>query len=107
MSGKPAMDDLVADELDTHFTQLEARLVDVYADAARPVVHQAVEEERERFTEARVHAFVPVLVERSVRTRLGKPDHDQRSPGEPDRAAPASAPELRPAPSHDRVNHKS
>jgi hypothetical protein len=69
------MDDLFADEQDTHYQQLEARLVDDYGAGARPVVHRAVEEERGRFTDARVHAFVPVLVERSVRTRLGKPGH--------------------------------
>ena len=72
MTTTPAMDDLTADE-HLRYAKLERRLVDDYGDAARAVVHHAVERERDRFTDARVHAFVPVLVERSVRARLGRP----------------------------------
>jgi hypothetical protein len=52
------------------FTELKARLVDEFGSDRRAVVHRAVEEERSRFADARVHAGVPILVERSVRSRL-------------------------------------
>lgn len=71
MSTTPTLDDLATHD----YEKLEERLVDDYGAAAKAVVHQAVEQERSRFSDARVHAFVPVLVERSVRARLGRPRH--------------------------------
>ncbi|MFD9736590.1 three-helix bundle dimerization domain-containing protein [Umezawaea sp. NPDC059074] len=72
MTTTPAMDDLTADE-HVQYAKLEQRLVDDYGDTAEAVVHHAVEQERDRFADASVHSFVPVLVERSVRARLGRP----------------------------------
>ena len=56
--------------LDVQIAEVESRLVDEYGANRRATVHRAVEEERHRFDRARIHAFVPILVERSVRSRL-------------------------------------
>lgn len=57
-------------DLDAQLAEVESRLVDEYGADRRAAVHRAVEQERHRFDHARVHAFVPILVERSVRSRL-------------------------------------
>jgi hypothetical protein len=61
--------DALADER-AQLAELESRLVDEYGPDHRDAVHTAVQEESDRFTDASIHAFVPILVERSVRTRL-------------------------------------
>jgi hypothetical protein len=61
--------DTLTDE-DTQIAEVESRLVDEFGTEARETVHTAVEEERTKFADASVHAFVPILVERSVRSRL-------------------------------------
>jgi hypothetical protein len=53
------------------YAHLEARLVDEYGPGRGAAVRHVMAEERNRFADARIHAFVPILVERSVRTRLG------------------------------------
>ncbi|HEX6355900.1 three-helix bundle dimerization domain-containing protein [Actinophytocola sp.] len=53
------------------YAQIEARLVDEYGAGRAAAVRHVIAEERRRFTDARIHAFVPILVERSVRVRLG------------------------------------
>jgi hypothetical protein len=62
--------DTLADQR-VQFAELEARLVDEFGATRQPAVHRAIEDERNRFIDASVHAFVPILVERSVRARLG------------------------------------
>jgi translation initiation factor 2 alpha subunit (eIF-2alpha) len=57
-------------DLDAAIAEVESRLVDEYGTERRAIVHRAVEEERHRFDRAAVHAFVPILVERSVREQL-------------------------------------
>jgi hypothetical protein len=69
MPETPSLDTLTDQRV--QFAELEARLVDEYGSDRRALVHRTVEEERDRFTDARVHTFVPILVERSVRSRLG------------------------------------
>lgn len=56
------------------FAALENRLVKEYGGERSEVVRRVVSEERGRFADARVHAFVPILVERSVRSRLDATD---------------------------------
>jgi hypothetical protein len=51
--------------------EVENRLVEEYGADRREAVHTALAEEHRRFENASVHAFVPILVERSVRARLG------------------------------------
>jgi hypothetical protein len=60
--------DALAD-LDKQIAEVEARLVNEFG-ANRSTIHRVVEQELHRFDRARVHAFVPILVERSVRSRL-------------------------------------
>jgi len=46
---------------------LENRLAQDYALVGTPAVHELVEKERARFAHARIHVYVPILVERAVR----------------------------------------
>jgi hypothetical protein len=73
MADGPSLDTIAAAAQDTHYAQLEDRLVDTYGADRRDTVHTMLEQERERFSDARVHTFVPILVERSVRSRLESP----------------------------------
>jgi hypothetical protein len=72
MTDAPTLDSIASAVQDTQFTALEDRLVDAYGTDRRATVHALVEAERNRFAEARIHAFVPILVERSVRLRLAR-----------------------------------
>jgi hypothetical protein len=47
---------------------LEAKLDGEYP--ANGNVHQVIHEERQRFADARIHSFLPILIERSARSRL-------------------------------------
>lgn len=69
MPETPSLDTLTDEQ--AQLAELEARLVDELGADRRAIVHRAVEEEHNRFADARIHAFVPILVERSVRSRLG------------------------------------
>ncbi|RSD11774.1 three-helix bundle dimerization domain-containing protein [Amycolatopsis eburnea] len=64
------LDTMASEALDTHFAQLEDRLDRDYANVGRPRLHDLVDHERARFAGARIHAFVPILVERAVRAAL-------------------------------------
>jgi hypothetical protein len=70
MTDAPTLDAMATRALDTQFRQLETRLVDEYGGDHPDTVRRLVEQERDRFSDARLHAFVPILVERSVRSRL-------------------------------------
>ena len=72
MTEAATLDSMVSVVQDSQFTALEDRLVDDYGADHRVTVHALVEAERDRFAGARVHAFVPILVERSVRSRLSR-----------------------------------
>ncbi|GAB3147333.1 three-helix bundle dimerization domain-containing protein [Amycolatopsis sp. NPDC004378] len=69
----PNLDTLASEQLDTHLEQVEDRLSRDYSSVPRPRLHDLVSSERARFNDARVHAFVPILVERAVRTTLTTP----------------------------------
>jgi len=74
----PTLDTMATEQLDLHFTELEDRVSHDYADVTRSVLHDLVERERSRFAGARIHAFVPILVERAVRTSLASPPGKHR-----------------------------
>ncbi|WP_410592834.1 three-helix bundle dimerization domain-containing protein [Amycolatopsis sp. lyj-23] len=67
------LDTMASEQLDTHLAQLEDRLGRDYANVARTRLHAMVDRERARFAGARIHAFVPILVERAVRAALTTP----------------------------------
>ncbi|MFB9691094.1 three-helix bundle dimerization domain-containing protein [Amycolatopsis plumensis] len=64
------LDTMASEQLDTHLAQLEDRLGRDYANVTRSRLHAMIDRERARFAGARIHAFVPILVERAVRTAL-------------------------------------
>lgn len=57
-------------QVDEQLRELEARLTREHEEMSPAVVHEWVERARARFRGARVLAFVPILVERAVLTRL-------------------------------------
>jgi hypothetical protein len=61
---------MASEQLDLHFAQLEDRLDRDYSGVPLARLHDLVDHERARFAGARIHAFVPILVERAVRTAL-------------------------------------
>jgi hypothetical protein len=67
------LDAMASEQVDTQFEQLEDRLTRDYGGVAPASVHDLVERERSRFADARIHVFVPILVERAVRATLTTP----------------------------------
>lgn len=67
------LDTMASEQLDTHLAQLEDRLGKDYANVGRSRLHAMVDHERARFAGARIHAFVPILVERAIRAALTTP----------------------------------
>ena len=71
-----------------------ARLMAQYPDATRERVDEVVDEEHQRYDGRPVRDFVPVLVERAAKDRLGKEtvavplDRDADALGEQDRSEP-------------------
>jgi len=59
-----------SDQLRSQLDELTGRLARDYADVATDTVRSYVRAESDRFADARVRAFIPVLVERAVRGRL-------------------------------------
>jgi hypothetical protein len=64
------LDTMASEQLDLHLDQLEDRLDKDYPGVNRTRLHELVDRERARFAGARIHAFVPILVERTVRATL-------------------------------------
>jgi hypothetical protein len=64
------LDAMASEQVNAQFVQLEGRLTRDYAAVGAPSVHDLVERERARFADARIHVFVPILVERAVRAVL-------------------------------------
>ncbi|WP_329045434.1 hypothetical protein OG738_28440 [Amycolatopsis sp. NBC_01488] len=67
------LDTIASEQLDLQLHVVEDRLRQDYTGLDRGSVHSLVEQERQRFGEARIHAFVPILVERAVRASLADP----------------------------------
>ncbi|HWD06073.1 MAG TPA: hypothetical protein VG674_26890 [Amycolatopsis sp.] len=57
---------------DAPFAHLAARLSSDFATVGAAGVHELVERARARFSDARIQAFVPILVARAVRAALGR-----------------------------------
>ncbi len=74
MSSDPSQDAVAGqpDQLRSQLDELAGRLARDYADVATDTVRSYVRAESDRFADARVRAFIPVLVERAVRGRLGQ-----------------------------------
>ncbi|OLR92504.1 three-helix bundle dimerization domain-containing protein [Actinokineospora bangkokensis] len=64
------IDALTSEGLDAHKHQLGERLAGAYQDVPEQQVRARVNAGFERFEDAKVHAFVPILVERRVRAEL-------------------------------------
>jgi hypothetical protein len=74
MARTSTLDTIGAADEQVHFDRLEARLVDEFGADCRSTIHTLIAKGRERFAKARVHAFLPILVEREVRSELNSPD---------------------------------
>ncbi|RSM47110.1 hypothetical protein DMA12_09880 [Amycolatopsis balhimycina DSM 5908] len=74
----PTLDTMASEQLDLHFAQLEDRLDQDYSEVTRARLHDLVGHERARFAGARIHAFVPILVERAVRVALTAPGRHRK-----------------------------
>ena len=72
MTEVSTLESITAGAQDVQFAQLEDRLVADYGPDRRDTVRALVAQERGRFADARVHVFVPILVERSVRSWLDR-----------------------------------
>ncbi|MEW2506089.1 three-helix bundle dimerization domain-containing protein [Amycolatopsis sp. CA-161197] len=67
------MDDLMVKGEEESFSALKSRLVDEYGSAREPEINRTITAQRRHFDDAGVRSFLPVLVERQVRDRLGEP----------------------------------
>jgi hypothetical protein len=67
------LDTIASEQLDLQLHIVEDRLRQDYASLDRTAAHALVERERTRFAAARIHVFVPILVERAVRESLEEP----------------------------------
>jgi hypothetical protein len=59
--------------IEAQLEEVEERLVQTYGASVADEVHEQVQEQKDRFADARVTAFVPILIERAVRENLGDP----------------------------------
>ncbi|MEU5692919.1 three-helix bundle dimerization domain-containing protein [Actinosynnema sp. NPDC020468] len=59
-------------DLDNHLAVLDERLVEQFPEVPADAVRQWRREESNRLAAARITAFVPILVERAVRRRIGE-----------------------------------
>ncbi|MEV0073861.1 three-helix bundle dimerization domain-containing protein [Amycolatopsis sp. NPDC050768] len=67
------MDDLMVKGEEESFSALKSRLVDEYGSSREPEINRTITAQRQHFDDAGVRSFLPVLVERQVRDRLGEP----------------------------------
>lgn len=72
------LDAMASAHLNTQFALLEDRLVHDYAMVAPSSMHDLIEHERSRFSDARIHVYVPIFVERAVRATLAAPSGKHR-----------------------------
>lgn len=71
----PTVESLESTRLAEHLAALEARLVAAYAGRAgitESQVHARFTAACARFSAARLHAYIPILVERAVRAELDR-----------------------------------
>lgn len=74
----PTLDTTASEQLDLQLAVVEDRLTHDYTTVTGESVHELVERERSRFDGARIHVFVPILVERAVRATLAAPPAKHR-----------------------------
>ncbi|HEY0641179.1 MAG TPA: hypothetical protein VGD67_26405 [Pseudonocardiaceae bacterium] len=67
-----SIDSIVAarEQLDEQLDRVERRITEEHPEVGADTVHDYVRVERERFADATVHVFLPILIERAVRERL-------------------------------------
>jgi hypothetical protein len=61
------------EHMQAQLEEVEERLVKAYGTEVADEVHEQVREQKNRFANAKVTAFVPILIERAVRENLGEP----------------------------------
>ncbi|MEA5360129.1 hypothetical protein VA596_11325 [Amycolatopsis sp., V23-08] len=74
----PTLDTIASEQLDLQLSVVEDRLAHDYTAVSSSSVHNLVQRERSRFADARIHVFVPILVERAVRATLAAPAKHRR-----------------------------
>ncbi|QRP43558.1 three-helix bundle dimerization domain-containing protein [Amycolatopsis sp. FDAARGOS 1241] len=67
------MNELMVKGEEESFSALKSRLVDEYGKARESEIASTISAQRQHFDDAGVRSFLPVLVERQVRDRLGEP----------------------------------
>ncbi|MEV4598353.1 hypothetical protein AB0K15_13175 [Amycolatopsis sp. NPDC049253] len=72
------MDSIASEQLDTQFTHLENRLARNFTALDSSVVRDQIARERSRFAHARIHAYLPILVERATRPKLEQLQDERR-----------------------------
>ncbi|WP_370542051.1 three-helix bundle dimerization domain-containing protein [Amycolatopsis sp. FDAARGOS 1241] len=72
------MDATASEQLDIQFAHLETRLARDYTALDPSVVRGPIARERSRFDQARIHAYLPILVERAARSTLERLHADDR-----------------------------
>jgi hypothetical protein len=77
MNGAPPPDGMAGRPQNAQFAELQAKLIDEFGSDRSAMVHRMVTEGRDRFADAPIQAFVLILVERQVRSRL---DTSERQP---------------------------
>ncbi|HEX3786303.1 MAG TPA: hypothetical protein VHW44_00450 [Pseudonocardiaceae bacterium] len=72
MTSDASLDKLTGrpENLEGQLDAVTSRLARDYTSVSPRTVRSFVRDESDRFADARVHAFIPVLVERAVRDRL-------------------------------------
>lgn len=64
-----SLDHLASPDLDKHLSEVTRKLATELA-LDEPSVAEVVAAERQRFGDAHIHAFLPILIERSARAQL-------------------------------------
>lgn len=72
MTATHTIDDISYDQLGEHLKALEERLVNRYPAVPAEVIRGFRRSATDRFAAAKVHVFVPILVERAVRERVDR-----------------------------------
>lgn len=72
MTATHTMDEISHDQLGEHLRALEERLISRYPAVPAEVIREFRRSETDRFAAAKVHVFVPILVERAVRAHVDR-----------------------------------
>jgi hypothetical protein len=72
MTATHTMDDISHGQLGEHLEALEERLISRYPAVPAEVIRRFRRSATDRFATAKVHVFVPILVERAVREHIAR-----------------------------------